>query len=196
MVNWIADANRKGWLGAECTENGWDDISPMMASGEAVMTFIWDTWFYTDFEKGSKYSVDDFALMPVFLNTVDEGTYEGGNLNMMMVNKNSKNFDAALDFLSFCADSKNYNKAFNGISTVSCFKGQTTNIESQMVTDAKASIKEKERVSTAASRIVGYSADDVAEAVNSMLRGRVDADGCIKLMDESRIAESKNNMTN
>ena len=80
MTQWISDAASKGWLGSNYTESGWDDISPALASGEAVMTFIWDTWFYTDF-KPDKYSVDDFALMPVFLNTVENGTYEGGNLN-------------------------------------------------------------------------------------------------------------------
>lgn len=66
MVQWIADAADKGWLGSDHLDKGRSDISPAMSSGEAVMTFIRNTWFYTDFDKGNKYSVDDFALMPVF----------------------------------------------------------------------------------------------------------------------------------
>lgn len=191
MVQWISDAARKGWFGPDFLKKGWSDISSDMSSGEAVMTFIWDTWFYTDFEKENQYTVDDFALMPVFMNTVQDGTYEGGNLNMMMVNKNSQKLEAALDFLSFCASEENYNVAFDGISTVSCFKGQTTNIQSRMVTDASSSITAHERVSTAASRIIGYSADDVAAAFDSLFRGKTDAAGCVSLMDEYRIGEAR-----
>ncbi|MCH5184845.1 MAG: carbohydrate ABC transporter substrate-binding protein [Oscillospiraceae bacterium] len=190
MVKWVENAADKGWFGYNYTEKGWDDISDDMSSGKAVMTFIWDTWFYTDFEKGNKYSTDDFALMPVFLNTAHRGTYEGGNMNMMMVNKNSKKLDLALDFLAFCASEENYNAAFDGIPTVSCFKGQTTNIQSKQVTDAAASIAENERVSTAASRIAGYSADDVTAAFDSLFRKKTDAAGCLKLMDDYRIEKA------
>ena len=191
MVQWVSDAADKGWFGSDFLDSGWSDISLIMGSGKAVMTFIWDTWFYTDFEQGNKYSVDDFALMPAFMNTAENGTYEGGNLNMMMVNKNSKHLDSALEFLSFCATADNYNTAFDGISTVSCFKGQTTNIQSSMVTDASASIAENERVSTAASKIIGYSADDVSTAFNKMFNKDIDVAGCVRLMDDYRIKETK-----
>ena len=191
MIQWISDAADKGWFGSDYLECGWDGISNAMASGEAVMTFIWDTWFYTDLAKDGTYSVDDFALMPAFLNTAEKGTYEGGNLNMMLVNKNSENRDAALDFLSFCAEPENYNVAFDGISTVKCFKGQTTNIQSPMVTDAERSINENERVSTAASRIIGYSGDDMVAVIDSLFRKKTDVAGCVKLMDDYRISRAK-----
>ncbi len=191
MVQWISDAADNGWFGSNYSEIGWSDISSVMGSGNAVMVFIWDTWFYTDFEQGNKYSVDDFALMPVFMNTVDGGTYEGGNLNMMMVNKNSDNLEKALDFLSFCASEENYNIAFDGISTASCFKGQTTNIQSQMVIDASGSIAEYERVSTASTMIFGYSADEVAEIFRKMFYKEISVSECVQLMDEYRIKEAK-----
>lgn len=189
MVQWLDSAAGSGWFGEDYLSTGWSDISPALGSGEAVMTFIWDTWFYTDFEEGNTYSVDDFALMPVFMNTADEGTYEGGNLNMMMVNKNSGHLEEALGFLSFCADAENYNAAFEGISTVNCFKGQNTNIQSRMVTEAAASVAEKERASTAASKILGYSADDMVAALNDMFRKKTDAAGCVRKMDEFRREE-------
>ena len=192
MVSWIAQAADRGWFGDSFLDCDWNGISRSMASGDAVMTFIWDTWFYTDLEEGGKYGVNDFALMPVFLNTVDGGTFEGGNLNMMMVNKNSERLEEALDFLDFCATPENYNAAFEGISTVSCFKGQTTNIQSKMVVDAGELIAEKERVSTAASRIVGYSADDMVNALNELFRKKVDVKGCVELMDKNLKAEAEN----
>ena len=191
MVQWIADAAENGWFGSNYMDCSWDEISSLLTSGQAVMTFIWDTWFYTDLEKGQQYTPEDFALMPVFMNAADGGTYEGGNLNMMMVNKNSEHLETALDFLSFCASEENYNVAFDGISTVNCFKGQTTNIQSQMVTDASASIAAHERVSTAASKIIGYSADDMTALINRVLRGEISVDECVRLMDESRIAEAR-----
>ncbi len=190
MVTWIANAAQKGWFGDRFLDKGWNDISEPLASGEAAMTFIWDTWFYTNFKPG-QYKVEDFALMPIFMNTAPQGTYEGGNLNMMIVNKNSPNKDRALAFLEFCATPENYNVAFNGISTVSVFKGQTTNIQSQMVTDAKASIARQERVSTASTKIVGYNAEDVMHALNALLRGEITPEGCVKRMDEQRIEKSQ-----
>lgn len=60
-----------------------------------------------------------------------------------------------------------------------------------MVTDAAASISEKERVSTAASKIIGYSADNVSAAFDRLLRGKTDVTGCVKLMDDYRIDEAK-----
>ncbi len=188
MVRWIGNAAKAGWFGPDYRSCGWSDIGHALSSGDAVMTFIWDTWFYTDFKADGEYTVEDFALMPVFMNTAAEGSFEGGNLNMMMVNRNGDKVDAALEFLAFCATPENYNAAFDGISTVSCFKGQNTNIQSKMVTDARASVSEKERVSTAASRIVGYSGDDVVAALDRLFSGETDVEGCVRLMDESRIA--------
>ncbi len=191
MVQWIGDAASKGWFGDDYLETGWSDISSVMGSGKAVMTFIWDTWFYTDFEQDGKYSIDDFALMPVFMDTAESGTYEGGNLNMMMVNKNSEQLEEALQFLSFCATPENYNVAFQGISTVNCFKGQNTNIQSDMVTNAKASIDANARVSTAASRIIGYNAEEVSDALNQLFRKKMNVAGCVEKMDDYRISEAK-----
>ena len=59
-----------------------------------------------------------------------------------------------------------------------------------MVTDAQSSIAKNERVSTAASRIVGYSADDVASALNDLISGRTDVDGCVALLDRYRMTNA------
>lgn len=190
MVEWVYNAAKQGWFGNDYLTCGWDDISANLNSGKAAMIFIWDTWFYTDFIEG-KYKKEDFALMPVFMGTVDEGTYEGGNINMMMVNKNGPRLEEAKKFISFCATSENYNYAFEGVPTVSCFKGLTTNVQSHMVTDEKTavSIQQKERVSTASTKIAGYNAEDVADAFNKLLRDEIDIDHCIELLDEYRIAK-------
>ncbi len=189
MVSWINNAAKSGWFGDrhDYLDCGWGDISPALSSGDAVMTFIWDTWFYTDFTPG-KYSVDDFALMPVFMGAADGGTYEGGNLNMMMVSKKSERTEEALDFLRFCAAPENYNEAFAGISTVSSFRGQNTNIQSKMVTDAARSISKLERVSTASTRVVGYNAEDVCRALISLMKGDTTVPETVRLMDHYRLA--------
>ncbi len=187
MVEWIGNAAEKGWFGPDYLKWNIDNIDPVMSSGQAVMTFMWDTWFYTDLAKDGKYTVDDFEIMPVFLNTVNNGTYEGGNLNMMMVNKNGEHIADCLDFLDFCADEKNYNIAFDGISTVKCFKNQTTNIQAPMLTNASASIDANLRASTSTSKVKGFSCDDVAVALDNLFRKRTDVKGCVDLMDSLRI---------
>lgn len=110
---------------------------------------------------------------------------------MMMVNKKGSHVEEALEFLSFCAQSEHYNKAFDGISTVSCFKGQTTNIQSDMVTEALGSISLHERASTANSKIIGYTQQDMGTAVEKLFHGEVSVAGCVALMDEYRIAAAR-----
>ncbi len=191
MTQWIADAAAAGWFGSDYLNCGWDQISPALASGDAAMAFIWDSWFYTNFE-ADQYTVDDFALMPIFMNTAENGTYEGANLSMMMANKNSEHLDAVLDFFAFCAAPEHYNIAFDGIATLNCFKRQITNIQAPMVTDAQASIAALERMSTAVTRIDGYSGDDTADAFAQLFQGQTDVAGCVKLLDEYRLAKTAN----
>lgn len=192
MVEWLNAANQKGWFNADYATTGWNDLSEAVGNGDVATVFVWDTWFSMNLKEGSKYSADDFELMPIFMNTAKMGTYEGGNLAMFMANKNSEKLELALDFLSFCATPENYNAAFDGIATVNCFKNQTTNIQSKMVTNAITSIEAHERVSTAWPKIIGYNQTDVGNAILKLFQGEVDVEGCIKLMDESRIAAAKN----
>lgn len=191
MITWFEKASSKGWFNSNYAEASWDDIAPALENGESVLLFVWDTWFDTDFKENGKYSRDDFEVMPIFMNTDNMGTYEGGNMNMLMVNKNSPRLDMALEFLDFCATPENYNIAFKDVSTVKCFKHQTTNIQSEMVTDAETSIKAHQRVSTARLKIIGYKQNDVGEAVLQLFQGKTDVKGCIDLMDKYRIANAK-----
>lgn len=193
MVQWVYDAYQKGWFGDNCAECGWDDIASDLGSGKAAMTFIWDSWFYSRFDDSdSMYTRDDFALMPVFMNTADRGMYEGGNLSMLMVSKNSEKRDEALDFLNFCATPANYNIAFDGVSTQNVFKGQTTNIQSAMVTDNAASVDTYRRASTAVNKIIGYKQSDMIEIFKNLFDKSADVDGCVGLMDEYRKTTAQN----
>ena len=191
MAEWVQMAAGRGWFGDTYLTDGWSDITVLMGTGEAVMTLIWDTWFYTDFDEGYDYVKEDFGIMPVFMGTCDEGTYEGGNLNMLMVNKNGANVDAVLDFLNFCATADHYNTAFADYATVSVFNGQTANIQSVMVTEAIDSINELQRTSTANPKIIGYTQNETGKAIQEMLMGNVDPAGAVKLMDDYRIASAK-----
>lgn len=47
------------------------------------------------------------------------------------------------------------------------------------------------RPSVAWPKIIGYSQDDVGAAVLKMFQGETDVEGCVKLMDEYRIAAAR-----
>ena len=87
--------------------------------------------------------------MPVFMGTCDEGTYEGGNVNLMMANKNGDHVEEAKDFINFMSEPDNYNEAFDGISTAAVFKGQTTNVNSRQYEENKESVDKLIRASSA-----------------------------------------------
>lgn len=193
MVEWFDEAYKMGWFNDNYADLGWEDVAPAMAAGEAVMIPVWDTWFETMLNRveGGKYTSEDFAVMPVFFNTAPGGTYESGNLNMLLANKESPRLDKALEFLDFCAQPDNYNKAFEGVPTVNVFKNQTTNIQSEMVLDAAPSIEANRNPSVAVPMIIGYTQNGVGEAFKALFDGETDVAGCIEIMDKNRIAEAK-----
>lgn len=187
-VEWFGMAAEKGWFGETYLTDGWNDMTVLLGTGEAAMALLWDTWFYTDFDEGYDYVKEDFGIMPMFLGSCDEGTYEGGNLNMLMVNKNSDKLEDVLAFLDFCMVPDNYNKAFADIATVSVFKGETANIQSTMVTEAIDSVEALQRTSTANPKIIGFTQAETGSAMQEFYMGNVDAAGAVALMDEYRIA--------
>lgn len=191
MVKWLDNANRQGWFNADYANTKYEDIKTALGNGDAATVFIWDSWFSMNMREGGQYSAEDFALMPVFMNTAPMGTYEGGNMGMFLVNKDSERLELALDFLSFCAVPENYNIAFDGIATVKSFKNQVTHVQLDMVTDAMPSIEANQRVSTAWPKIIGYDQTDVGTAILELFQNKLDVDGCIALMDERRIAAAK-----
>lgn len=191
MCQWIKDAADKGWFGATHMGDGWDELSDIMGTGEAVIIPIWDTWFITDFDESNDYTMDDFGVMPVFMNTVEEGTYEGGNVLMIMANKNSENLDTVLEFLEFCADPEVYNVSFDGIPTTAIYKNETTNIQADMITEAKESLDACLRPSTARAKLIGFLPTEINTAVQELVMGNIDVEGCISMMDETRIETAK-----
>lgn len=56
-----------------------------------------------------------------------------------------------------------------------------------MLTRAFSSIEANLRASTSASKIKGFSDNDVAATLNDLFRKKTDTAGCIKLMDNYRI---------
>ena len=84
-----------------------------------------------------------------------------------------------------------YNAAFEGVPTVSIYKNQTTNIQTPMVVEAADSLSACLRASTTSAKVIGYTQADTAAAVQELVLGTVDVDGCVALMDESRIATAK-----
>lgn len=192
MCEWFLSAAEKGYFGKNFASDTWDYCSEVLGTGEAAMLFCWDTWFDTDYDSESyDYTGDDFGIMPVFMGTCDEGTYEGGNVNLMMANKNGDHVEEAMDFINFMSKPENYNQAFDGISTAAVFKGQTTNVNSSQYEENKDSVDRLIRASSAQPKIVGYNQGEGGKALLQLMSGDITVEECIKLMDDDRIATLK-----
>lgn len=192
LMEWYKNASDKGYFGKNVATDTFDYASEVLGTGEAAMMFVWDTWFDTDYDSESyDYSSEDFGMFPIFMGTVDQGTYEGGNNSLLLVNKNSKNVETAKEFIEFCADPENYNQAFKDVSTTPTFKGMTTCKISDQYKGAEESINKVGNASIANPEIIGFSQADGGKCIQELLVGNVDVKGCLKLMDEERMKVAK-----
>ena len=184
IVDWYCMMADRGFLGDDYRNNDWGGMSPAMESGEYAMMLCWDTWLYTDFQGDAS----DFGLMPAFIGIPDEGTFEGPNLSLLLVNRNGKQVDAALDLITFMADPYNYNDAFQGIYTAPVFRKQMASISTPQYVEAAPWIEEIYSDSIAWLNIKGFSQSDAACILDCMSSGNdYTAEQCLKDMDELRL---------
>ncbi len=188
MCQWYKNAAEKGYFGDSYASDQWDYNSEVLGTGEAAMIYCWDTWLVTDYDNDSyEYKADDFGIMPVFCGTRKEGTYEGGNLNLVMVPQKAAHVDVAKNLVNFMAVPEHYNIAYDGIPTSAIYKQLTTNIESVQYKENKDSV-DRLLCSSVTPRIVGYSGSQHGKCLVRLMQGEIDVDECLNDMDEERIA--------
>lgn len=184
VVQWYRTMAERGYLGGNYIYNDWDGMSGALAGGQYAMMLCWDTWLYTDFQGDASL----FGLMPAFVGVPEEGTFEGPNLSLMLVNRHGAQVDAAVDFITFMADPYNYNVAFEGIYTAPVFKQQIAGISTPQYVESERWIEENYRDSVSWLRIRGFSQSDAACILNYMLgQPGYTAEQCLADMDALRL---------
>ena len=182
IITWYKVMAEKGYFGENYMENTASGRAEAMQSGKYAMMLGWDVWLYTDL----KEYADKFGLMPAFVGTPENGSFEGPNLALLTVNKNSPRLNAALDLVTFMADPYNYNVAFEGLYTAPVFKHQVKSISTPQYVETEQLIDKLYYDAGARLRIRGFSLYDASYIQRYMQDPSYTAEQCLRDMDDAR----------
>lgn len=183
IVQWYKTMSDSSYFGEDYADNDWDGMDEAMQSGEYAMMLCWDTWLYT----GYTGDPSNIGIMPAFMGTPENGSFEGPNILLGIANKKSDQLDVTLDLINFMADPCNYNVHYAGVYTAPVFNDQRGSITTPQYMETERLINKLFYNSTAWSRVRGFSQID-ASYIQQYMQDELSLESCLQAMNDARLS--------
>lgn len=190
-LNWYQTLADKGYLGSSFSNNSWEGQSEALRNGEYGMAIGSDTYIHRELQTDGNRT--QFDLMPFYFGFNETGNYVRNDLIMIYVNANGSSVQQAQQFIEMTLGS--LDQIYQDVYTEPLFNSVSLNSNTSERSELVANGRENKIVDAFSSLVIGFAPEEMSVPIQEMLLGRITQDEALRLMEEIRLKNAKDEGT-
>lgn len=186
-LDWYQILAEEGYLGSSFSNNSWEGQREALRSGEYGMAIGSDTYIRHELQTDGNGT--QFGLMPFYFGFNETGNYVRNDLIMIYVNANGSSVHQAQKFIEMTAGS--LDQMYQDVYTEPLFNSVSSNLNTSKRSELAANGREDKIVDAFSSLVIGFAPEEMSVPIQEMLLGRITQAEALRLMEEIRVKNAK-----